>query len=234
MNNYFNFLNKIIINISKIINNFNEETYLNDEYSNSINKLTKNIDGILNDREINGSNMINKRISDLKYSYELKKFKKNYQSDKYEIDEKTFFENFPLDFITNFDFTGKNCKLLDHPVFVEFYCKLLEFLIFGVSFAVHNLSDFLPKIVEELNNNTRPNFIILDCKMGNHSYGCGRAINFRIEPGKNARIFIFDTDDDMQPQYLHLLKTQEKTAGGYYKKYIKYKTKYLKLKSEIL
>ncbi len=118
--------------------------------------------------------------------------------------------------------------LLDLPEFISAFGNLITFLLYQAGYAIHNLSDILDYLVKLINDNTRPDYIIITCPK---DYYCGRALYIRTEPGKNSRILIYRTNDKAEPQQIEVLEKAELIPGGYYKKYLKYKAKYLKLKN---
>jgi hypothetical protein len=101
--------------------------------------------------------------------------------------------------------------------------------------TVYQISIYLPKIVDLINKLLREKYIVIDCKEGIDSYTCGRAIEFKADPHCKTRIIIYNSvsEYNSDPDYTHIREIRDKYDGGYYNKYLKYKAKYLRLKSKI-
>ncbi len=125
--------------------------------------------------------------------------------------------------------------LLDEPLFIQFFTKFLNFLLVPYNMTTYNIIIYLPKIVELINKSLREKYIVIDCKEGISSYTCGRAIVFKADPHCITRIIIYNSvsEYNSDPDYEHISKIRDNYNGGYYNKYLKYKAKYLRLKSKI-
>ena len=157
---------------------------------------------------------------------------KNIESDKYIINEDDFYEAI---YFSNFEkllevINRKKEILLDCPDFIEYFGLLITVLIYQVGLAIHNLDDFIEGFVKKINECTRENYSVITC---DKSYFCGRAVYIRTDPSKNSKILFYETNTEAIPQQEKVLARAEHISGGYYQKYLKYKTKYLKLKNQL-
>jgi len=129
-----------------------------------------------------------------------------------------------------------NPGLLDDPKFIQAFFNSLNYLLMPYKMSIANFSSFLPGIVKLINDCLGREFIVIDCRDGITSYECGRAMEFKTDPGLVTRIIIYNSlsEYDSNPDYLHIQAVRDKYHGGnYYEKYLKYKTKYLQLKNRL-
>ncbi len=142
----------------------------------------------------------------------------------------------------------KNPEFIDEPLFIESFFRVFNYIILPYKLSIYNFYDYLPDIVKKVNDMFRKDYIVIDC---NKDYGkfidagfirkeypeyrCGRASTFKVGPGLNTRIIIYNSmhEFDNNPDDTYAFSILDKYHGGYYKKYLKYKTKYLKLKNNL-
>jgi len=136
-------------------------------------------------------------------------------------------------------------KLLDNNHFIEFFSNLITIGLYSLGQNLMNMGGIAEEIVKIINEKTGRKYALLNCKDGISSYTCGRAVSNNLRPatGENTpRIIIFNTvssyDDNIDfERYAAIFPEDNEpnyTLGGdkhyYWKKYMKYKQKYMSLK----
>ncbi len=144
---------------------------------------------------------------------------------------------------------NKESKHLNNPLYFSFFETFLQLALFTFGVSVKNMEDIIKKLVSKINEQIGYTYIVINCKNGLSSYGCGRAVSSVHKlPGQNIpRLVIYNTvgedDDTMDYKYYEILSPgdpetlnlEHGNQSNYYKqKYLKYKQKYLQLKKQNL
>ena len=140
-------------------------------------------------------------------------------------------------------------SILDDESFIlAFYAFLFGFFnLFSI--LVYELFAWGPLFINHINRITRPGYAY-DAAVASErrcaKYTCYRAMEVNTLPNMNSRIIMFGTisendDDPNMTEYDHAIKRLQEDEGlnskykiNYYNKYIKYKSKYMKLKRKNL
>jgi len=134
-------------------------------------------------------------------------------------------------------------EIYNNIEFILFLRLIIQGIIMQVGYLTKGIIPFVKKIIENIRQITNPKYITLNC---NHiedatDYCCGRFVTYIVNETSPTKIVIMNTLPNSVPDFEYEKKIQEnpevepinvgvKFGGGYYKKYIKYKNKYLKLK----
>jgi hypothetical protein len=138
----------------------------------------------------------------------------------------------------------KIISLLENPHFIELFSELVTIGLYSLGQNLMNMGGIASEIVKLINEKTDRKYALLNCRDRLGSYTCGRAVSINLKPGDKdtPRIIIFNTksenDDEVDfERYFSVLPTkgeQQYTLDGdkhyYWKKYLKYKQKYINLK----
>jgi len=132
-------------------------------------------------------------------------------------------------------------KIYNNLHFILFLYFLIHGVIVQIGYLTQNMKPFVLKIIENIRNITNPKYIILNCNYiineKHTEYCCGRFVTY-VNNASETKIIIMNTLPDGKPDVEYEKKIQEnpeisngiKFGGNCYLKYLKYKTKYLKLK----
>jgi len=130
----------------------------------------------------------------------------------------------------------------DKDDYINFFSSLLECLIYGISLNLIHNTKIVKFIVKSLNEEIgEERYIIINCKDELNNYTCGRVVmpTTFIEDDTPSKILVSNTtsssDDTVDGVHLVSLNEDKKLIEGtydvnfYYKKYLKYKSKYTNL-----
>lgn len=143
-------------------------------------------------------------------------------------------------FIENINYQNLN---IDNDTFIENFYKVIKVYLYAYGLNIMNMTPLVRLIVDRINSRTRrPRYAILNCRDNLGSYTCGRAVSFTIDPTKTTKIILFNTvsefDDFEDSEYQQTLVNTtfehgQRDVNFYYKKYLKYKSKYIEMKKKL-
>jgi len=158
--------------------------------------------------------------------------------------------------ITSFEkltFHTLESKIYNSEFFIKFIYIGIYAIIMQMEVYTLNMLPFVKKIIDAIRKLTNPNYIRLNCNYISETiptiqtstdYCCGRFVTHIINDSTPTKIIITNTDLHGRPDVEYEKKIQENPniettngikyggGGNFYKKYIKYKCKYLKLKGK--
>lgn len=135
-----------------------------------------------------------------------------------------------------------NFELTADQSFIMNLTSIVRSLLYSIGRHTLDMKPYAEYFVEKINKVTNPLYVKLCCEAktsegGTPYYTCGRAIQ-EIFSHKFPKIMIYSTkneydDNTDEASFSRCIKSPEQIEGGYYKKYLKYKTKYLNEKKKL-